>query len=53
MKIPALRCSDPVERNAARQREQSEVGAKRHPCFSPWLIANEPVVDPPIDTAPL
>ena len=51
MKTPVLRCSDTVDSSAARKRV-NKVGAKTHPCFSPWLISKGSVVDPPIDTAP-
>ena len=51
MKTSVLRCSDTVDSSAARKRV-NKVGAKIHPCFSPWLISKGSVVDPPIDTAP-
>ena len=49
MKTPVLRCSDTVDSSAARKRV-NKVGARTHPCFSPWLISKGSVVDPPIDT---
>ena len=52
IKIPALRCSDTVDSGAARKRV-NKVGAKTHPCFSPWLISKGSVVDPPIDSFPV
>ena len=51
MKTPVLRCSDTVDSSAARKRV-NKVGAKTHPCLSPWLISKRSVVDPPIDAAP-
>ena len=48
---PALRCLDTVDSSADRNRV-NEVGAKTHPCFSPWLISKRSVVDSPIYTAP-
>ena len=51
MKTPAQRCSDTVDSSAARKRV-NKVGVKTHRCFSPRLISNGTVVDPPIDTAP-
>ena len=51
MKTSLLRCLDTVDSSAARNRV-NKVGAKTHPCFSPWLISNGSVVDPPIETAP-
>ena len=47
MKTPAQMCSDTVSSNATGKRIN-----KTHPCFSPWLISNGSVPDPPIDTAP-
>ena len=44
-------CWDTVSSNATGKRI-NKVGAKTHPCFSPWLISNGSVPDPPIDTAP-
>ena len=43
MKTPVLRCSDTVDSSAVRKRVNN-VGAKTHPCFSPWLISKGPVV---------
>ena len=51
MKTPVLGCSDTVDSSAARKRV-NKVGAKTHPCFTPWLISKGSVIDPLIDTAP-
>ena len=51
IKTPVLRCSDTVDSSAARKRV-NKVGAKTHPCVSPWQISKGSVVDPPIDIAP-